>query len=97
MPLCVPLEVVHSVQIKSSIEVYSHICGNAFLECVDLLRMPSYTALWVVMIYAGFMVFLSCALISEVTSGLLDEQHGGGDDEDEAVLVGNSHILRCCT
>ena len=69
MPLCIPLEVVHSVQIKSSIEVYSHICGNAFLECVDLLRLPSYTALWVVMIYAGFMVLLACALVSEGISG----------------------------
>ena len=97
MPLCVPLEVVHSVQIKSSIEVCSHICDNAFLECVGLLRLPSYTALWVVMIYAGFMVFLSCTLMPEGTSGPLDEQHGGGDGDDEAVLVGNSHILWCCT
>ena len=97
VPLCVPLEVVHSMQIKSSIEVCSHICDNAFLECVGLLRLPSYTALWVVMIYAGFMVFLSCTLMPEGTSGPLDEQHGRGDGEDEAVLVGNSHILWCCT
>ena len=97
VPLCVPLEVVHSMQIKSSIEVCSHICDNAFLECVGLLRLPSYTALWVVMIYAGFMVFLSCTLMPEGTSGPLDEQHGRGDGEDEAVLVGNSHILQCCT
>ena len=97
VPLCAPLEVVHSVQIKSSIEVCSHVCDNAFLECVGLLRLPSYTALWVVMIYAGFMVFLSCTLMPEDTSGPLDEQHGRGDGEDEAVLVGNSHILWCCT
>ena len=43
------------------------------------------------------MVFLACALMSEGISGPLDEQHGGDDGEDEAVLVGNSHILQCCT
>ena len=42
VPLCVLLEVVHSVQIKSYIEVYSHICDSAFLECVDLLRLQLY-------------------------------------------------------